>query len=112
MKILYISPENTVGTLGLWKRAHESRGNECTIITLYDSKYHNNESVCLNLPMIKSNDFYINCRYMIGAKAEYLKEGSITFSNPSDGPVQTTFSPNESKTDVMQISLGLNFNIK
>jgi len=54
--------------------------------------------------------FYINVRYMVGDEAEYLKEGAITFSNPSDGPVQTTFSPSTSKTDVLQISLGLNFN--
>ena len=53
--------------------------------------------------------FYISARYMVGDEAEYLKEGAITFSNPSDGPVQTTFSPSTSKTNVLQISLGLNF---
>ncbi len=56
--------------------------------------------------------FFLNVRYMMGAEAEYLKEGSITFSDPSDGPVQTTFSPSKSKTDVMQISLGLHFDIE
>ena len=56
--------------------------------------------------------FFLNVRYMMGAEAEYLKEGSITFSDPSDGPVQTTFSPSKSKTDVMQISLGLHFEIE
>ena len=54
--------------------------------------------------------FFINARYMIGAEAEYLKEGAITFSDPQDGPVQTTFDPSTSKTDVLQINLGLNFN--
>ena len=54
--------------------------------------------------------FFINARYMIGAEAEYLKEGAITFSDPQYGPVQTTFDPSTSKTDVLQISLGLNFN--
>ena len=54
--------------------------------------------------------FFINARYMIGAEAEYLKEGAITFTDPQDGPVQTTFDPSTSKTDVLQISLGLNFN--
>ena len=39
MKILYISPENTVGTLTLWKQAHEARGNECMFITLYNTKH-------------------------------------------------------------------------
>tara|TARA_B100000029_G_C17478543_1_gene924687 strand:- start:302 stop:1030 length:729 start_codon:yes stop_codon:yes gene_type:complete len=56
--------------------------------------------------------FFLNVRYMMGAEAEYLKEGSITFSDPSDGPVQTTFSPSKSKTDVMQISIGLHFEIE
>ena len=54
--------------------------------------------------------FFINARILIGAEAEYLKEGAITFSDPQDGPVQTTFDPSTSKTDALQISLGLNFN--
>ena len=44
MKILYISPENTVGTLSLWKQIHESRGNECKFVTLYEAK-HDYDSV-------------------------------------------------------------------
>ena len=43
--------------------------------------------------------FFINARYMIGAEAEYLKEGAITFSDPQDGPVQT-------KTDLQNICFG------
>ena len=35
MKILYISPENTVNTLTLWKKAHEEKGNKCEFITLF-----------------------------------------------------------------------------
>ncbi len=46
---------------------------------------------------------------MIGDEAEYLKEGEISFSNPEDGPVSTSFNYSNSKTDVLQISLGLNF---
>ena len=53
--------------------------------------------------------FFINARYLLGVEAEYLKEGDITFSDPEDGPVQTTFNFSESKTDVLQISLGLHF---
>ena len=64
MKILYISPENTVGTLDSWKKAHELRGNQCTIITLYNTKYHNNLGVCLNLPLIKSNSLYMKSRHV------------------------------------------------
>ncbi len=63
MKILYISPENTVGTLSLWKKAHEKYGNECTIITLYNTKHHDNEGICLNLPLIKSNSLYMKGRH-------------------------------------------------
>ena len=37
MKILYISPENTVGTMSLWKKAHEMHGNTCDFITFYKS---------------------------------------------------------------------------
>ena len=55
--------------------------------------------------------FFINTRYLMGDEATYLKEGSITFSNPEDGPVQTTFNPSKSKTDVLQISIGLHFDL-
>ena len=37
MKILYISPINTVGTLDLWKRFHELNGHQCDYITLFKS---------------------------------------------------------------------------
>ena len=64
MKILYVSPENTVGTLGLWKKAHEAMGNECTIITLYENKYYKSDAICLNLPLIKSNEMYLRMRHV------------------------------------------------
>ncbi len=63
MKILYISPENTVGTLPVWKKIHESRGNTCDIITLYKTKYQNDVGVCLNLPMVSTNNKYIHLRH-------------------------------------------------
>ena len=37
MKILYISPENTVGTLSLWKNEHESNGHICRTLTFFHS---------------------------------------------------------------------------
>ena len=52
--------------------------------------------------------FFINTRYLMGAKAKYLKKGSITFSDPEDGPVKTSFNWSESKTDVLQIVVGIN----
>ena len=56
--------------------------------------------------------FFINARYVMGTEAEYLKEGAITFSDPEEGPVQTTFHPSKSKTDALQINIGLHFDIK
>jgi len=64
MKILYISPENTVGTLSLWKRAHEELGNECSFITLYPSKQEHDNGICLNLPLIHTSSWYINSRHL------------------------------------------------
>ena len=50
MKILYISPENTVGTLPLWKKEHESRGNDCRTVTFFRSPKNFEEDICLDLP--------------------------------------------------------------
>ena len=50
MKILYISPENTVGTLTLWKKEHERRGNECRTVTFFRSPKRFDDDICLNLP--------------------------------------------------------------
>ena len=63
MKILYISPENTVGTMSLWKKAHESRGNQCDFITLYKNPKQNDAGICLNLPMISTNPWYLEIRH-------------------------------------------------
>jgi len=63
MKILYIAPENTVGTLTLWKKIHEERGNECQMITLYRSSNHLDSDICLDLPMISSQSWYMNLRH-------------------------------------------------
>tara|TARA_X000001036_G_scaffold80028_1_gene71713 strand:+ start:1910 stop:2626 length:717 start_codon:yes stop_codon:yes gene_type:complete len=53
--------------------------------------------------------FFINARYLMGSSAKYLKKGSIVYSEPEDGPVQTSFNWNESKTDLLQLSIGINF---
>ena len=50
MKILYISPENTVGTLTLWREEHIIRGNECRTITFFRSPKNFSEDICLDLP--------------------------------------------------------------
>ncbi|MAV59318.1 MAG: hypothetical protein CMG07_05140 [Candidatus Marinimicrobia bacterium] len=51
--------------------------------------------------------FLFSFRYLYGDEAQYLKEGSIEFSNPEDGPVQTSFNYSNSKTDLIQINIGL-----
>ena len=58
MKILYISPENTVGTLSTWKKFHLSRGNDCEFITFYRTPNCFDSGICLNLPLISSNKLY------------------------------------------------------
>ena len=49
MRILYISPENTVGTLSLWKKEHERRGNYCRTLTFFKSPKNFDDDICLNL---------------------------------------------------------------
>jgi hypothetical protein len=63
MKILYISPENTVGTLSLWQRAHQARGNECLFVTLFPSRTRYDPGVCLHLPLITTHPFYRTGRH-------------------------------------------------
>tara|TARA_B100000676_G_C18056965_1_gene835087 strand:- start:793 stop:1887 length:1095 start_codon:yes stop_codon:yes gene_type:complete len=62
LKILYIAPENTVGTLSTWKKFHESRGNKCDFITFYKTPNEFDSGICLNLPLISSDKFYRNLR--------------------------------------------------
>ena len=50
MKILYISPENTVGTLSLWRKVHNERGHTCRTITFFRSPKDFDEDICLDLP--------------------------------------------------------------
>lgn len=63
MKILYIAPENTVGTLNVWKRIHEERGNECKFITMYKSAGKFDDGICLDLPLVWANPFYMGARH-------------------------------------------------
>ncbi|MFH1851115.1 MAG: hypothetical protein ABIA75_02095 [Candidatus Neomarinimicrobiota bacterium] len=63
MKILYIAPENTVGTLSLWQKAHRARGNECLFITLYRTKHDYDPGICLDLPLVAANSRYMRWRH-------------------------------------------------
>lgn len=62
LKILYISPENTVGTLSYWKLAHELNGNYCRYVTWYKSSGGFPEDICLNLPLIASRPWFLKSR--------------------------------------------------
>ena len=81
MKILYISPINTVGTLDLWKKFHKSKGHECEYITFFNSPLDVDNGICLNLPFIAKSKSSIALRkiyYQLirGSQGEYEpKEG-------------------------------------
>ena len=52
----------------------------------------------------------IEFKWSTGGEAEYLnagKEGSIIFSDSSNGPVTTKLNPDRSKTDLFNISIGI-----
>ena len=78
MKILYISPENTVGTLTLWKKEHESRGNECRTVTFFKSPKNFEEDICLDLPFNFTKTWLAKIRNLVykqyRGKDGYFKE--------------------------------------
>ncbi|MDD3094977.1 MAG: glycosyltransferase [Candidatus Marinimicrobia bacterium] len=65
MNILYISPENTVGTFDLYKRIHEAHGNRVKYVTFYHSPKGFQEDICLNLPFNFTRPFLKNMRHRI-----------------------------------------------
>ncbi|MFA6618440.1 MAG: hypothetical protein WCT23_05170 [Candidatus Neomarinimicrobiota bacterium] len=65
MKILYISPENTVGTLSLYKRMHEKRANEVRYVTFFRSPKAFEEDICLDLPFNFTKPFLKKMRHHI-----------------------------------------------
>ena len=81
MKILYISPINTVGTLDLWKKFHESKGHECEYITFFNSPLDVDNGICLDLPFVAHSASSITLRKIYyklirGSQGEYEpKEG-------------------------------------
>ncbi|MCH7611946.1 MAG: glycosyltransferase [Candidatus Marinimicrobia bacterium] len=97
MKVLYIAPENTVGTLSLWKQAHESRGNECTFITLYHTTHDYDPGICLDLPLVKASPWYMKSRHRYyqlarGAEGDYReKDGYPPVWTPNSTPEKWYF---------------------
>ncbi len=65
MKILYISPENTVGTLDLWQRIHRERGHECRYVTYFPSPMGFPEDICLHLPLVRGAPWFVRLRNRI-----------------------------------------------
>ncbi len=81
MKILYISPENTVGTLTLWKQVHEARGNECRTVTFFKSPKGFTEDICLNLPFNFTRPVLASMRHQFFK----LYRGELGYRKEKDG---------------------------
>lgn len=76
MKILYIAPENTVGTPEIWEKIHRGRGNEYRFVSLFRSAHNFNHGICLNLPLVASRPWYMRSRHEYykktrGARGDY-----------------------------------------
>ena len=100
MKILYISPEHTVGALSLWKKEHERRGNECRFVTLYRSASGFEEDICLDLPLVSTGKFYGNLRNFVyrnhgGLGGKRIKEGYPPVWRPSNSAESLFFKMRE-----------------
>ena len=67
MNILYISPENTVGTLSMWKTIHENNGHFCRTLTFFRSPKNFYEDLCLDLP------FNFTKKWMAGLRHQVYK---------------------------------------
>jgi len=82
LKILYISPENTVGTLSYWKKAHELNGNECRYVTFFPSSSGYEEDICLDLPFISSKSSYTKWRLWFTRNIEKKEPWQDIGGNP------------------------------
>jgi hypothetical protein len=49
--------------MSLWKKAHELKGNECDIITMYRNPNQPNPGICLDLPLISTDSKYLDFRH-------------------------------------------------
>ncbi|MBW6457817.1 MAG: hypothetical protein K0B52_01510 [FCB group bacterium] len=65
MKILYISPENTVGTFQYYRQIHDQRGNTSRYVTFYHSPKGFQEDICLHLPFNFTRPFMKKIRHWI-----------------------------------------------
>lgn len=65
MNILYISPENTVGTFELYQRIHQAHGNRVRYVSFFHSPKGFREDICLNLPFNFTKPLMKNLRHKV-----------------------------------------------
>lgn len=82
LKILYISPENTVGVLSYWKRAHELNGNLCRYVTFFRSAGSFPEDICLDLPLIAAKPWFMKPRRLLSNLNKKRKQIDMRDDNP------------------------------
>jgi len=70
LKILYISPENTVGVLSHWKRAHEQNGHICRFVTFFETAAGYEEDICLQLPLVAAKPWFFQLRLWMTRRLE------------------------------------------
>ena len=70
--------------MSLWKKAHEMNGNECDFITLYHNPNQSDAGICLNLPLISTDAWYLKYRH------QYYKyyRGELGDYQEKKGPLQ------------------------
>ncbi|MBU0692609.1 glycosyltransferase [bacterium] len=78
MKFLYITPEHVSGTLSLFKKEHERRGDECRFVTFWHSRYDFEDDICLNLPLMP------NLGWVRGLRASLGRDPHRAFSPSAD----------------------------
>lgn len=82
LKILYISPENTVGVLTYWQRAHRLMGNECRYVTFFKSASGYSDDILLNLPLVAAKPWFLKSRLFFTRHVERLIPWEDIGGNP------------------------------
>ena len=82
LKILYISPENTVGTLSYWRKAHKLNGNHCRFVTFFKNAAGYEDDILLNLPLVAAKPWYIKSRLIFRRVADGKAPNEDIGGNP------------------------------
>lgn len=67
MKILYVAPEHVSGTLSLFKREHERRGDICRYVTFWHSRWDFPDDICLSLSGMPNRKWIRTIRNLLGS---------------------------------------------